>query len=53
MTKKELIKRLKDFYDDDVVVIGDGNGWSNIEDIEQLGCSIVLLQEEYPVFSDN
>ena len=53
MTKKELIKRLKDFADDDVVIISDGEGWSNIENLEQQDNCIAIMQEKYPVFSDN
>jgi len=46
MTKKELVASLNDFYDDDVVIISDSKGWSNIEKIEQQGYSIVILMEE-------
>lgn len=53
MTKKDLIGRLKQLNDDDNVIISDGNGWCNIEKIEQQGHNIVLLPEKYPVFSDN
>lgn len=53
MTKRELIIRLNPFDDDDVVIISDGTGWCNIERLEQQGSNIALLQEKYPVFSDN
>lgn len=53
MTKKDLIDRTKYFSDDDVIIISDGKGWRNIEKVEKQGHNIVLLQEKYPVFSDN
>ena len=53
MTKKELIVRLDPFDDNGVVIISDGAGWCNIERLEQQGNNIALLQEKYPVFSDN
>ena len=52
MTKKDLIDRLE-YFNDDVVIISDGEGWCNIKKIEQHGCTIALIQEKYPVFSDN
>lgn len=53
MTKKDLIKRLKYFDDDDVIIISDGIGWCNIEKVEQRVHNIVLLLERFPVFSNN
>lgn len=53
MTKKDLIDRLKQFSDDDVIIIGYDEGWSNIEKVEKQGHNIALLQEKYPVFNDN
>lgn len=53
MTKKDLINRLKHFDKENVVIISDGKGWCNIKKIEQHGNTIVLIQEKYPVFSDN
>lgn len=53
MTKNELVIALNDFNDDDVVIISDGEGWSNIEDVKQQGSSIAITMEQYPVFSDN
>jgi hypothetical protein len=53
MTKKELIKTLSTFNDDDVVIISFGDGWSNIETIEQHGSCINIKAELYPLFSEN
>lgn len=53
MTKTELIKALLPFNDDYVVIISFGDGWSNIENIEQEGCVINIKAELSPVFSDN
>jgi hypothetical protein len=53
MTKKELINALSQFDDDAVVILSDGNGWSNIDDVKKDGCQIAILLEEYPVFSEN
>jgi hypothetical protein len=53
MTKNELVIALNDFDDDDIVIISDGNGWSNIEDVKRQGCQIAITLEKFPVFSDN
>jgi hypothetical protein len=53
MTKKDLIKRLANFSDDDVVIVSDSNGWCNINRVKQDGSCIKLIEEKYPVFSDN
>lgn len=53
MTKKELIKRLEKFDDDNVIIISDNKGWSNIDKVEKLDSSIMLLIEKYPLFSNN
>ena len=51
VTKHELIIVLNDYNDDDVVIISDGIGWSNIEEIEQQGSSIAIILERFPIFS--
>lgn len=48
-----MINKLADFNDDDVVIVSDSKGWSNIEEIRVEGNSIIIYQEEYPVFSDS
>lgn len=54
MTVKELIKELGKFDDDDMVVINDDEGWSNIEKIQKdKTCLVRIVIERYPVFSDN
>jgi len=49
MTKKELIKALEPFSQDDVVILSDGDGWANIEDILQDGSSIKLTMADHPL----
>ncbi|MCK4522010.1 MAG: hypothetical protein KAU20_05535 [Nanoarchaeota archaeon] len=45
MTKKELISRLKQFNDDDFIVISEGETeWRNIENVERMGYNIALIQ---------
>jgi len=53
MTKKELIDALAPFGEDEGVVVTDGEGWSNIETVTSNGITISIMQEKYPVFSDN
>ena len=53
MTKSELIKRLESYSDDDVVILLIGDGWSNIDDVQQEGSCIGIRAEEEPVFSEN
>jgi len=53
MTAKELIDRLQKMNPDKVVVITDGQGWSNIEKVEQHKITIEIAREEFPVFSEN
>jgi len=53
MTKKDLMKRLTNFSDDCVIILSDGEGWRNIDKVEQDGDCITLIGEKYPIFSDN
>lgn len=61
MTAKELIAQLNALSlgdQDRVVVLADSEGvWSNIEDIvvpdAKRDCTIKLIMEDNPVFSDN
>ena len=53
MNKRELVKILEKFDDDDTVIISDGIGWSNIEKVQKSNShTIDIIQEKYPVFSD-
>lgn len=52
MTKNELVIALNDYDDDAVVIISDGEGWSNIEEVFLSGSSIAIMMEKYPIFSD-
>lgn len=52
MTKKDLIKRLENINDDTILVISDGEGWSNIEKIVQNGTTAELHIEKHPIFQD-
>lgn len=51
MTKKDLIKRLQNINDDTVIVISDGEGWSNIEKLVPNGSVAELLIEKHSVFN--
>lgn len=53
MTKKDLIKAIEKFDDYAVIVVSDGNGWCNIEEVVEQGGIITIVCEECPVFSDN
>lgn len=57
MTAKELINELKKYDKDRVVVLSDGIGWSNIEEVvavdPSIDCTIRIINERFPVFSDN
>ena len=48
MTKKELIKALELFNNDDVVTLSDGSGWANIDEVRQSGSSIELTMDDHP-----
>ena len=53
MTVKDLKKRLEHLDDNKMVLITDGEGWSNIdklEDTESVG--VFLHIEKHPVFSN-
>ena len=53
MTVKDLIKRLKLVDQDRMVIITDGEGWSNIDKIETKGLSDVhIVMEREPLFSN-
>ena len=53
MTVKDLIKRLKLADQDRMVIITDGEGWSNIDKIETRGLSDVhIVMEREPLFSN-
>ncbi len=43
-TKKELIKMLEEFDDDDIVVCMDENGrWDNVEEVKKFGGCINII----------
>ena len=53
MDKRKLVKILEKFDDNDIVIISDGIGWSNIEKVQKGNDhTINIIQEKYPVFSD-
>ena len=52
MTRDDLIKRLQAMPRDDVVVISDGKGWWNIEEVVEGKCVIKITMDLNPVFSD-
>ena len=53
MDKRQLVKILEKFDDDDIVIISDGIGWSNIEKVQKSNDhTISIVQEKYPIFSD-
>ena len=53
MTKRELIKELEPFGNDDIVVCKDLNGgWDNIEKVEQDGSSVAIVFGGGSPFSD-
>lgn len=53
MTKKELIKALEPFKEDDVVICQDEQGgWDNIQRLEHDGGSIVIIFGGRSPFSD-
>lgn len=53
MDKRKLVKLLEKFNDNDIVIISDGVGWSNIEGVQKNNNNVInLIQEKYPVFSD-
>lgn len=55
MTKKELMRQLVRFGDDDVIVIKEerSGGWSNIKRIEQDGSSVAIVYGDDAIFSDD
>jgi len=52
MTVKDLKKRLEGIDEDKMVIITDGVGWCNVEDIEVKGCEVHIMQETEPLFND-
>ena len=55
MTKKELIKALEPFRDNDVIIFGDWKtGWSNVKELKADGCCISIMEDQAkPFTSDN
>jgi hypothetical protein len=54
MTKKELIKAMADFDDNDVAIIVDRHGWWNIDRVEQDGSQMaIVMAEEFPPFTSD
>jgi len=53
MTKKELIKALEPFDEDEVVICQDEHGcWDNIQTVEQEGSNITIIFGGGAPFSD-
>lgn len=52
MTVKEIKKKLEEFDNDQIVIITNGVGWSNIEKIEVKGKEVHIVEETEPVFSN-
>lgn len=53
MNKKELIKALEPFPDDDVVTcMAEKGGWDNIQEVEKIGSSIAIVFGGGSPFSD-
>jgi len=54
MTVNEMIEELEKIKDKDkcCILSFDGDGWSNIEEIQEYG-QIWILAEQTPVFADN
>jgi hypothetical protein len=46
-TTRDLIKELKRFGEDQLVVLSDGNGWSNIGEIKIVDGLLTIFFEEY------
>jgi hypothetical protein len=53
MTVKDLKKRLDKLDDNLMVIITDGEGWCNIEQVETKNNQVQILQETEPIFQDN
>jgi len=55
MTRDELvIKLIKEFKSDDVVIIGDNiTGWANIGEVKENGSCISIMADMEPVFSSD
>ena len=52
-TKKDLIRMMKYMPDDKVIVIADSQGgWCNIDRVIEKDCTIQLMMEETPIFSE-
>ena len=53
MNKRELIKALEEFDEDEIVVIADENGgWDNIKTVRSDGCTITITFGGGSPFSD-
>ncbi len=54
MQVKDLKEKLEKYDDEQMVLVGDiDGGWANIDDVVKDGCNVMILQEQFPVFSDN
>ena len=52
MTKRELIEAMRDMDDDAVVTLHIGDGWSNVECVEQRGFEVQIHADLTLAFSD-
>lgn len=53
MTVKQLKQRLELLPDNNMVLITDGIGWTNIDMIQVMGNEVFIVQETEPIFSEN
>ena len=53
MTIRELIDRFSIYDEDACVILSDGNGWTNIEKVSEVGSCVMLVKEKSPLFSES
>lgn len=51
MTVNDLLKRVKEKDYDKVIILSDGEGWSNISNVIVGVSSIMLVEDNEPLFS--
>ena len=53
MTVDDLIWELGKCDGDKIVIISDGDGWTNIDRIDVDHFQVAIIPEKFPLFSDN
>ena len=53
MDNNQLLYKLTKYRGDKIVIVGDKDGWSNVEDVVLDGSQIKIVMSDNVVFSDD